>query len=240
MVVVLYAVASAMVLGGAAAAIHGYGIIMVERGWTLVIAGAVLASGGAVLAGVAQLGSRVAAIQRDTARLWERFARLDPSAVPASPTVSPAPLSLAPRGPVDMADAAVEPAPEEPAPKAGLADPTAAPAAEQPASGRTRPKVAAAPQPLLSETPLRGTTEPGDAPDERPAPAAEASRNDGRPEPSDKPTVVGTYDSGGNHYVMFSDGSIEADTPNGMFRFASLDELKDFIASGGESGAAPA
>jgi hypothetical protein len=235
MVVVLYAVAIAMVLGGAAAAIHGYGIIMVERGWTLVIAGAVLASGGAVLAGVAQLGSRVAAIQRDTARLWERFARLDPTALPTSPTVSTAPLSLAPRGPVDLADAAVEPAPE-----AGVAERTAALATEQPASGRTRPKVAAAPEPLLSDTPLRGTTEPGDAPDERPAPAAEPSRNDGRAEPSDKPTIVGTYDSGGNHYVMFSDGSIEADTPNGMFRFASLDELKDFIASGGESGAAPA
>ncbi|HKH95132.1 MAG TPA: hypothetical protein VKA39_01275 [Beijerinckiaceae bacterium] len=235
MVVVLYAVASAMVLGGAAAAIHGYGIIMVERGWTLVIAGAVLASGGAVLAGVAQLGSRVAAIQRDTARLWERFGRLDPAALPTSPTVSPAPLSLAPRGPVDLADPPVDPAPEP-----GMAEPTASPAAEHPASGRTRPKVAAAPEPLLSDVPLRGTTGPGDAPDERPAPAAEASRNDAPPEPSDKPAVVGTYDSGGNHYVMFSDGSIEADTPTGVFRFASLDELKDFIASGGESGAAPA
>jgi len=235
MIVVLYAVASAMVLGGAAAAIHGYGIIMVERGWTLVIAGAVLASGGAVLAGVAQLGSRVAAIQRDTARLWERFGRLDPAALPTSPTVSPAPLSLAPRGPVDLADAPVDPAPE-----AGMAEPTASPAAEHPASGRTRPKVAVVPEPLLSDVPLRGTTGPGDAPDERPAPAAEASRNDAPPEPSDKPAVVGTYDSGGNHYVMFSDGSIEADTPTGVFRFASLDELKDFIASGGESGAAPA
>jgi hypothetical protein len=235
MVVVLYAVAIAMVLGGAAAAIHGYGIIMVERGWTLVIAGAVLASGGAVLAGVAHVGSRVAEIQRDTARLWERFGRLDPAALPASATVSPAPLSLAPRGPVDLADAPVEPAPE-----ATIGEPTGVPAAEQPAAGRTRPKVAAAPEPLLSDVPLRGTTEPGGAPDERPSPMAEASRNDGRPEPSDKPTVVGTYDSGGNHYVMFSDGSIEADTPNGVFRFASLDELKDFIASGGESGAAPA
>jgi hypothetical protein len=39
---------------------------------------------------------------------------------------------------------------------------------------------------------------------------------------------------------MFSDGSIEAETPNGVFRFASLDELKDFIASGGEGAAAPA
>jgi hypothetical protein len=36
---------------------------------------------------------------------------------------------------------------------------------------------------------------------------------------------------------MFSDGSIEAETPNGKFRFKSLDELKDFIASGGEKAA---
>jgi hypothetical protein len=49
---------------------------------------------------------------------------------------------------------------------------------------------------------------------------------------------VGTYNSGGNAYVMFSDGSIEADTPSGHYRFKSLDELKDFIASGGEEGPA--
>jgi hypothetical protein len=35
---------------------------------------------------------------------------------------------------------------------------------------------------------------------------------------------------------MFSDGSIEAQTPEGVFRFQSLDELKTFIASGGEGG----
>jgi hypothetical protein len=34
--------------------------------------------------------------------------------------------------------------------------------------------------------------------------------------------------------VMFSDGSIEAQTPSGVFRFKSLDELKEFIAAGGE------
>ena len=46
--------------------------------------------------------------------------------------------------------------------------------------------------------------------------------------------VIGTYTSGDNRYVMFADGSIEADTPHGTFRFGSLDELKSFIASGGE------
>jgi hypothetical protein len=51
-----------------------------------------------------------------------------------------------------------------------------------------------------------------------------------------RPTVIGTYNSGDNRYVMFSDGSIEAETPDGIFRFTSLDELKEFIASGGEGG----
>jgi hypothetical protein len=37
---------------------------------------------------------------------------------------------------------------------------------------------------------------------------------------------------------MYGDGSIEADTPTGRYHFKSLDELKDFIASGGESAAA--
>jgi hypothetical protein len=39
---------------------------------------------------------------------------------------------------------------------------------------------------------------------------------------------------------MFSDGSIEAETPQGNFRFASLDELKAFIAAGGEGTPGPA
>ena len=64
-----------------------------------------------------------------------------------------------------------------------------------------------------------------------------------RSEPSPErpgPTVVGTYNSGGNSYVMFSDGSIEAETPEGVFRFNSLDELKEFIAAGGEGTSASA
>ncbi len=55
-----------------------------------------------------------------------------------------------------------------------------------------------------------------------------------------EPSVVGTYSSGGNFYIMYSDGSIEAETPAGKFRFNSLDELKDFIARGGDKKAAPA
>ena len=59
------------------------------------------------------------------------------------------------------------------------------------------------------------------------------------PDPTPKPvtrTVVGRYASGGNTYVMFEDGSIEAETPQGRFTFASLDELKAFVDGGGEAG----
>ena len=67
-----------------------------------------------------------------------------------------------------------------------------------------------------------------------PAPSAPA------PEPAapipEARTVVGRYASGGNTYVMFENGSIEAETPQGRFTFASLDELKAFVDGGGESG----
>lgn len=49
--------------------------------------------------------------------------------------------------------------------------------------------------------------------------------------------VVGTHSSGGNNYVMFANGSIQADTPRGRFTFNSLEELKAFVENGGESDA---
>lgn len=57
------------------------------------------------------------------------------------------------------------------------------------------------------------------------------------PGPYDTPpaaSVVGRYSSGGNAYVMFADGSVQADTPSGRHRFRSLDELRAFVAGGGE------
>jgi hypothetical protein len=52
---------------------------------------------------------------------------------------------------------------------------------------------------------------------------------------SEPPAIVGRYESGGNAYTMYADGSIIADTPSGQIRFNSLDELKTFVSSGGES-----
>ncbi|AMB46458.1 hypothetical protein [Methylobacterium sp. AMS5] len=73
-----------------------------------------------------------------------------------------------------------------------------------------------------------------------PAPQEVAAHDTGAQEPEpearapEERHAVGSYASGANTYVMFSDGSIEADTPRGRFTFASLDELKSFVNAGGE------
>lgn len=49
-------------------------------------------------------------------------------------------------------------------------------------------------------------------------------------EPEAGPRVVGRYSAGGVQYVIYSDGAIEAETETGGMRFASMDELKAYIA----------
>ena len=45
------------------------------------------------------------------------------------------------------------------------------------------------------------------------------------------PTLVGRYSAGGADYKIFSDGSIEAETAGGAFRFSSMAEFKSYLAS---------
>jgi hypothetical protein len=49
-------------------------------------------------------------------------------------------------------------------------------------------------------------------------------------EPS-PPKLVGRYGAGGANYSIFSDGSIEAETEQGAFKFASMGDFKAFIAT---------
>ena len=48
--------------------------------------------------------------------------------------------------------------------------------------------------------------------------------------PKAPPTLVGRYSAGGASYMIFSDGSIEAETTEGAFKFASMGEFKRFLA----------
>ena len=48
--------------------------------------------------------------------------------------------------------------------------------------------------------------------------------------PAPPPSLIGRYSSGGANYMIFADGSIEAETQEGTFRFASMAEFKQYLA----------
>ena len=45
-------------------------------------------------------------------------------------------------------------------------------------------------------------------------------------EPQSPPSLIGSYSSAGANYKIFADGSIEAETSEGTFRFASMADFK--------------
>jgi hypothetical protein len=45
-------------------------------------------------------------------------------------------------------------------------------------------------------------------------------------EPQGPPSIIGSYSSAGANYRIFSDGSIEAETSEGTFQFASMSDFK--------------
>ena len=53
--------------------------------------------------------------------------------------------------------------------------------------------------------------------------------------PEAPPTLIGRYTSGGANYMIFSDGSIEAETDEGAFKFASMGDFKKFLLDRGAS-----
>ena len=48
--------------------------------------------------------------------------------------------------------------------------------------------------------------------------------------PEAQPRLIGRYSAGGANYMIFADGSIEAETKEGTFKFASMTEFKNFLA----------
>lgn len=146
---------------------------------------------------------------------------LRPKAVSPVPADLPKPIraELTPQPP-----ASLPPAPLPPR------EPLLPPQPEAPKPEGAQPPGLIAPEDDLFAAPesLRG---PEAEPPTRPSPAPEPAA----PKPETR-TVVGRYASGGNTYVMFENGSIEAETPQGRFTFASLDELKAFVDGGGEAG----
>jgi hypothetical protein len=49
------------------------------------------------------------------------------------------------------------------------------------------------------------------------------------PEPQAPPSLIGSYSSAGANYKIFADGSIEAETSEGTFKFASMADFKRYL-----------
>ena len=98
---------------------------------------------------------------------------------------------------------------------------------------------------VLRQSPLEATRRAAPDIDFAPSVAGEPQRREPAEEPVDEvrgeaeapvgsqaaPTLVGRYSAGGTSYNIFSDGSIEAQTGQGDFRFASMSEFKAFVAA---------
>lgn len=269
MVVALFVVALAMIGTGLAAVVQGYPIIVVERGWTLVLSGTILASAGALLFG---LGLVLRALGRlETALARPERARPPVAFPPAPPHVLGEPAAGSKPSPVPGATDAFATAAAlggatalgattsaSTPPEEFAGEPEGAPPADAPSPPIKDLEITPDPiieGPVIASSLRPSLTESGEEPsdetalsDAKPAPSDDAeavdppamaepdtAASDAPAEPASPPMIVGRYASGGNSYSMFSDGSIEAETPNGRFRFNSLEELKEFIASGGES-----
>ncbi|CAD5298761.1 conserved hypothetical protein [Bosea sp. 62] len=89
------------------------------------------------------------------------------------------------------------------------------------------------PEPELAAEPAIATM------DESPVEKTEPSAAEAKPEeakPNEEPAasnegVIGAYQVGETQFTMFADGSIHARTPDGDYVFASMDELKTYLAS---------
>lgn len=197
--------------GGALAMWSGWDMIVVERGWSLFIAGAVALSGGVVtmalgrvIAALGRLGSLAPAVEA-TRREAAAVPPPAPLAPPSAPVAEPEPARTFDAEPImDGPAAAPEPAPIE--------RPAYTPSREPPSPPlRQRQNYSRGGPPLL-----RGSlSESGLTPA---GPAAE-------------PKEVDRYTTGDSTYVMMSDGSVEVRGPKGVRRYASLAELKTQTAA---------
>lgn len=58
-------------------------------------------------------------------------------------------------------------------------------------------------------------------------------------EPQGPPSLIGSYSSAGANYKIFADGSIEAETNEGTYKFASMSDFKRHLLQRGKAKAAP-
>lgn len=247
MIAALFALSAAMLIAGVIAVVEGFPYVRIETGMAMVYGGAVVASSGVLLFGLAVIATwlrRIETALRDRPTLAEAATEGSPSLATPHPEPSfdlsvaaldpPAPVTPSERPRIEPS-LSIPPRPlpvESELPMPGLAAPAVHTPEDKPAEERARPEPMAAD--AADDLFVPGRSEPAKT-EPVPEPALRSSL-DAAPEAKAERAVVGRYSSGGNTYMMYEDGAIEADTPNGRFTFASLDELKAFVDGGGEAG----
>ena len=113
MIIALFALAVAMIVGGLLAAVLGWDIVLVERGWTMVLSGSIMAASGALLLGITAAVSKLVDIQSELMRLHAGLSENPDEPVAASSAAAPSLAALA-GGVLGGAAAARERAGEEP------------------------------------------------------------------------------------------------------------------------------
>ena len=235
---------------GVIVAIAGGGMIVFgiannpfDIGNTMISAGTTGLVGGLVVVALANLARELRAPRQPEVRKPSRPAasaspgREKPAEKPSQAPAAPADLSQVlaeppgetgpaqPRG-EPMPSAPSAPAPPAPSPPAGdpfapaRADPTRRSAARERSFDAVWAPEPAKPAPAAA----------------RPAPEPARESESVAIRPPREPQAVSVLKSGvieGMAYTLYSDGSIEADLPNGMMRFPSIDALRRHLAGQG-------
>jgi hypothetical protein len=234
MSIVLLALGVIVTIAGGGMIVLGFADVPFGIGNTMISAGTTGVVGGLIVIALANLARELRAARQPELRKSSRPAAA--SAAPSRDTpAEKASQAAAATATADLSQVLAEP-PAEPAPaEAEPAPPTApppgdpfAPAPQRRAAGRERNFDSVwAPEPAKPA--------PAAA---RPAPAPEPPR-ESEPvaiRPTREPQAVGVLKSGvieGMAYTLYSDGSIEADLPQGMMRFPSIDALRRHLAGQG-------
>src|SRR5262245_5474152 len=234
---VLLALGVLVTVGGGGMIVLGFNDIPFGIGNAMISAGTTGLVGGLILIALANVARELRAARQPEARKSTRPAAA--SAVPGRNTPAEKPAQ-APAGSADLSQVLAEP-PAEPTPAEPRVEPPPpaapppgdpfAPARADPqrrAAGRERNFDAVwAPEPAK---PVPAAARPAPAPE----PAGEGEQVAIRP--TREPQAVSVLKSGvieGMAYTLYSDGSIEADLPQGMMRFPSIDALRRHLAGQG-------
>jgi len=241
MSIVLLALGVIVTIAGGGMILLGFADIPFGIGNTMISAGTTGVVGGLIIIALANLTRELRAARQPETRKPSRPAAA--SAAPGRDASAEKKASQAPAGTPDLSQVLAEPSAEaEPAEprleSAALAPSPAPPPGDPFAPARADPQRRAAGRERNFDSvwaPEPAKPAPAAA---RPAAAPEPPR-ESEPvaiRPTREPQAVGVLKSGvieGMAYTLYSDGSIEADLPQGMMRFPSIDALRRHLAGQG-------